>query len=392
MTIGHSNMRTERLNIVCLDVPFPANYGGAIEEFYKLKAISELGIKIHLHCFVYGDRKPQEHLNQFCEKVFYYKRARSVKYLFSQTPFIVASRMDKNLLVNLKNNDYPILFDATHTTGFIQHPDLKKRKKIVRLHNIEWIYYRILFDSALSLKEKFFYFSEYKKLRNYDAVLKHADVLSCLSETDAAYYQEKFPDKNIYLEYVFHENKKITSIDGKGNYILYHGNLSLLDNYQVVLQLLKNELKDCKHQIILAGKDPHSSLLDIEKNSTNIKVISNPTHEEMRALLQQAHICLAVAKNPSGVKLKLINSLFATRFVISNEYALTGSGLNELCYVPQTSEEFTETIEHLMQQPFDATQIQQRKTILEEKYNNLVNTSRLINHIFNSENPTKDEK
>ncbi|MBP8193661.1 MAG: mannosyltransferase, partial [Chitinophagales bacterium] len=249
-----------QLNIICFDVPCPADYGGAIEEFYKIKALYQLGVKIHLHCFVYGDRNEQNELDKYCEKVYYYKRERSIKDIFSNLPFIVKSRMKDDLLANLLSNDYPILFDATHTTGFLNHPKLEERKKIVRLHNIEWIYYRILLSQAVSLKEKIFFYQEYKKLKEYDKQLVHADVLSCLSQTDYEYYQEKFPDKKVSLDYVFHENNNINSIPGKGDYILYHGNLSLSDNYNLIIQLLSNDLKNCTYKIILAGKNPHTTL------------------------------------------------------------------------------------------------------------------------------------
>jgi hypothetical protein len=137
------------LNIICFDVPFPADYGGAMEEFYKIKSLHQLGIKIYLHCFVYGDRIAQKELEKYCEKVFYYERKRSIKDVFSNLPFIVKTRMSDELLQNLLTNDFPILFDATHTTGFLHHPSLQNRKKIVRLHNIEWIYYNVLFHSAI---------------------------------------------------------------------------------------------------------------------------------------------------------------------------------------------------------------------------------------------------
>lgn len=379
-------MLTEKLplalHIICFDVPFPANYGGAMEEFYKIKSLHQLGTKIILHCFVYGDRKPQTELEKYCTKIYYYKRERKIKDVFSTIPFIVKSRMNEELLQNLLLNDFPILLDATHTTGFLNHPSLKERKKIVRLHNIEWIYYRILFDSAINLKQRFFYFNEYKKLRKYDKVLTNATALSCLSNTDFEYYKEKFPHINISLQMVFHPNETLHCKTGNGNYILYHGNLSLTDNYQVIIELLANELKDCTHKIIIAGKNPSTILVDFCKNKPHISLIANPTNEILDELMQNAHICLAIAKNASGIKLKLINSLYQTRFVIANEAAVAGSGLDDLCIIPK-NENYLETINTLMQQSFTQQEIEQRKFLLLEKYDNKKNAQQLI-HLIQS--------
>ena len=37
----------KHLHIISFDVPYPANYGGVIDVFYKLKALHAEGIKIH---------------------------------------------------------------------------------------------------------------------------------------------------------------------------------------------------------------------------------------------------------------------------------------------------------------------------------------------------------
>jgi hypothetical protein len=371
------------LNVICFDVPFPADYGGAIEEFYKLKELHNLDVKIYLHCFVYGERKQQPELEKYCEKVFYYERKRTIKDVFSDIPFIVKTRMHKELLQNLLNNDFPILFDGTHTTGFINHPEFKNRKKIVRLHNIEWIYYNILFHSAIKPFEKLFYFSEYKKLKKYDKLLSNASILSCLSQSDTAYYQDKFPEMKISFEPVFHENESLKCKSGNGNYILYHGNLSLLDNYQIIIDLLSDELKDCKHDIIIAGKNPDSILTDFLKDKSNIRLIANPSNEILDDLIENAHICLAFAKNPSGVKLKLINSLFKSRFVICNINAVNGSDLESICIISENENNLLSTVNQLMLKSFNEADIQSRKLLLNEKYSNVKNAAQIAELIFN---------
>ena len=47
-------MNIKHLHIVAFDIPQPANYGGVIDVFYKIKALTNLGVKVHLHCYEYG--------------------------------------------------------------------------------------------------------------------------------------------------------------------------------------------------------------------------------------------------------------------------------------------------------------------------------------------------
>lgn len=371
----------KHLHIVCFDIPYPADYGGAIEEWYKIKTLAQLGIKIHLHCFEYNNRTPQNALEAVCEKVYYYKRERKWKDIFSEIPFIVKSRMQDELLQNLCKDNYPILFDATHTTGFINHPALKDQKKVVRLHNIEWIYYRVLLADAISLKEKIYYFTEYKKLKKYDSVLANADFLSCLSQTDLEYYQMMFPEKSISFEAVFHQNTIVSSIPGKGDYILYHGNLSLTDNYAYVIELIEHQLKSSEYKIIIAGKNPDEALRNCIAKYAHITLVANPNQDELALLVKNAQACLAFARNPSGVKLKLINSLFQARFVIANEAALTGSNLSDLVFSCETKE-LNSVIKQLMPQEFTLEIIEKRKKKLLSLYNNLSNAEALIKTIY----------
>ena len=60
-------MSEQHLHIVSFDVPWPANYGGVIDVFHRARTLTEMGVKVHLHCFEYG-RGEQETLN-FCHEV-----------------------------------------------------------------------------------------------------------------------------------------------------------------------------------------------------------------------------------------------------------------------------------------------------------------------------------
>jgi len=114
------------LHIISFNIPYPADYGGVIDVFYKIKYLANCGIKIHLHCFSYG-RKDIEALKEYCEEIHVYPRVRNPFYLISKKPFIILSRGNQNLLNNLLLDNYPILFEGFHSCYFLNHSKLKRR-------------------------------------------------------------------------------------------------------------------------------------------------------------------------------------------------------------------------------------------------------------------------
>ena len=81
----------KHLHIVCLNVPYPVDYGGVFDLFYKLPAMQAAGVNIHLHCFDYG-RGEQQELNKYCVSVNYsvlaarhdHNQSNANEYLYQQ--------------------------------------------------------------------------------------------------------------------------------------------------------------------------------------------------------------------------------------------------------------------------------------------------------------------
>ncbi|MBK9336053.1 MAG: hypothetical protein IPM98_05510 [Lewinellaceae bacterium] len=80
------------LHVVSFDIPYPANYGGVIVIYNQIKALHQLGVKVILHCFQYGNRTEQGILEKYCHEVNYYPRSRSVWYQIGLLPFIMRTR------------------------------------------------------------------------------------------------------------------------------------------------------------------------------------------------------------------------------------------------------------------------------------------------------------
>ena len=104
-----------KLHIVSFAVPYPPDYGGVIDVFYKIKKLHSLGVSIVLHVFQYDGRQSAE-LEKYCDQVYYYPRSRQLSDQFAITPFIVKSRSDSAVLENLLGDDAPILFEGLNTT------------------------------------------------------------------------------------------------------------------------------------------------------------------------------------------------------------------------------------------------------------------------------------
>ena len=146
----------KKLHIVSFDVPYPPNYGGVIDVFYKLKSLSKLGVIITLHTYEYGRGQALE-LERYCAKVYYYKRKKSYKDLVSRKPFIVKTRSSKKLMNRLLLDKNPILFEGLHTTFPLNFTSFPERIILVRTHNIEHRYYDGLGKSETSKYKKAFF-------------------------------------------------------------------------------------------------------------------------------------------------------------------------------------------------------------------------------------------
>lgn len=371
--------RERHIHIVSFNVPYPPNYGGVIDVFYKIKALSDAGIKVHLHTFHYG-REESEKLNEMCHSVYYYSRGKFYQAIYSKVPYIVGSRQSDSLLSNLIEDEHPILFEGLHTCFYLSHPAIKNRMKVVRMHNIEWDYYSSLGKAERNFFRKFYFFSESKKLRQYEEVLKDADLILGISPNDTEYLSERF-DHVHYLP-AFHSNTVVTCKKGYGGYALYHGNLNVQENNQAALYLTRKIFEDLDYPLKLAGNKPLSTLVGDVKDNKRYELIANPDDHKMQELISNAHINVLPTFQATGIKLKIINALFNGRFCVVNKEMVMETGLEELCYVAKDAAEMKDMIRTLADKEFSDADIENRKKLLMEKFSNSANAEQLIELVY----------
>jgi len=350
----------KKLHIVSFDVPFPANYGGVIDVFYKIKSLHEQGVEIYLHCFDYG-RGQKEILKKYCKEVFYYKRNISFFQHISFIPFIVKSRKNKQLLNNLLIGDAPILFEGLHTCAFLNDLKLKNRFKIYRESNIEHDYYNKLAESESSILKKIYFLIEAKKLKRFQQILVHSDLMLTVSTKDNEYLKQQFPNNNIDYLPSFHPYKKCISKIGKGDYVLYHGNLQISENHLAAMFLVNDVFTENEIKYKVAGLNPREDLKKLIATKNNIELIENPEEDKLEELIQNAHINCLVTFQETGLKLKLLNALFTGRFCVVNKEMLFGTDLFDLCVIGKTADELRNKIKELFFKLFTESDIENRK-------------------------------
>ncbi len=362
------------INIISFDIPYPANYGGAIDIFYKIKTLHKQGVEIILHCFKYN-KPEQPELERYCKQVIYYPRKRGIFYLFSRLPYIVITRKNKLLLANLQKNKHPILFEGLHSCYFLNSKELQNRHKLVRTHNIEHDYYRGLQKASENRIRKMFYALESWKLRRYEVVLKQAEALACISPNDVKYYSGQC--KNVHFIPAFHSLTTFSVKPGKGNYFLYHGNLAVEENSKAVLFLLNQVFSQTNEKLIVTGRQPGKAIIAKVKQLSNVEIIANPPEEKLSELLENAHCCILPTFQPTGMKLKLLISLFASKHVLVNAPMVENTGLESLCEVALTENDFIRKINSIKKKQFSYEMIAERRERL-KVFTNDFNGTQLI--------------
>jgi len=373
-------MTEQHLHIVSFNVPWPADYGGVIDVFYRIKALHALGMKIHLHCYTYG-RMPAPELERYCVEVHYYKRETYIRHLLAPKPYITASRCSKKLLDLLKKDHYPILLEGLHNGWLLEHLDTQQRVIMLRSHNVEHDYY-----SQLALVEKnplkrLYLKMDARKLRRYEPVLLQASHVLAISDSDAQHFKA-LGCRHVSLLPPSHPLDELNVHLGKGDYVLFQGNLSVAENINAARYLIEEVMAGTDFKFVIAGRDPSPQLTQLIRNYPLVTLEANPSDERMEELIHNAHINILYTDQNTGVKLKLLHALHGGRYCVANSLMVNGTHLEEACHVADTPDATRNILHALMQLPFTEKELNHRKQILGTRYSNQHNAQTILNILY----------
>lgn len=357
---------SKRLHIICFDNPYPPSYGGAIDVYYRVKALAEEGVQIVLYCFYKGELRQYDELERLCHTVHYYPRKTSIWQHIGLIPYGVASRTNDSLLPLLLQDDAPILFEGLVSCALMGHPALQGRKKIFRECNVEHDYYHALGRASHSWWKKIFYHLEAWRLQSFEHCLCHAQEIWALAHQDEAYFRTYYPTVTTRYVPCAHSYKKVTASTGIGEpYILYHGNLAVEENEKAALHIIRFIAPKTTLPVVIAGYQPSARLYKAAQRFGNVRLVASPKFDEMEQLIQQAHIHLLITFQPTGIKLKLLHVLYKGRHIIVNPLMVVGTEYGALCHIGQQDEELIALCNQYCNVPFSNEDIKLRQMLLQ---------------------------
>lgn len=367
-------MAKKEIQIVAFNNPYPPDFGGAIDVYFKIKALAALGVKIDLHIY-HNKRDDISGLKPYCQNIKLYKQNTQITKHLSMLPYSVSSRNSKALYENLKQKNAPILFESLRTCAILNHPF--KQKVAIRCHNIEHYYCWGLFKSEKNLIKKLAFFLESLKFKNFESILKKADFLLPISHYEYSYYSRNFSTASYYLP-VFQGGKRKVSQSGFGKYALYHGDLSTADNVKSAFFLV-DVFKDLNYPLIIASSFLPKKLYKRVKNYKNITFDLILNESQLEKLIQNAQINTLYSFQKSGTKLKVFNALFNGRHCIVNKNIVDDPEIISICEVAENKKDYKIKVENLFQKEFldDKT----RDAVL-KKYDSKLNAQKLVKLLF----------
>jgi hypothetical protein len=227
---------------------------------------------------------------------------------------------------------------------------------------------------------KFYYNVESLRLKKFEEQLQHADVIFPISHNDYSYLADTY--KNIFYIPAFHPNEQLTCITGNGSYILYHGNLSVPENIQAAMYILKKIATQVNVPFIIAGKDPNKMIITEAKKLKNVSLVMNPTDGNLYDLIKNAHINLLLTFQSTGIKLKLLNALHRGRFCMVNTPMIEQTGLEELCLIENDAQSQIDAIKKQMNITFTEQDRASRMQLLSNKFSNHENATNMAKAIW----------
>ena len=356
------------LHIVFIKSSNASISGNQPDVLQMIRALHEIGQKIHFHCF-YPERIHLELIQETCEEISFYCTLNEEKGL----SYVQEQKEKQRLLAQLSLDDQPIIchgFDAMDTVSRL--PGVESRKLIFRLFRHEPTYLLNLARVTPWGRLKISYLLQWLRVKNrFHQVLRLGSIASSI----------ELPFKNLSIRNIplFKGQAEPFFKEGQGSFCLFHGDLSKRENEYAAQWLLEHVFNVIEIPFVIAGKDPSDSLEQAAHVRMHTCLVSNPSPQEMAELIKKAQVVLMPVLIESTGHANMLESLLLGRHILVNNKAMQENPFAQWLEPAETPESFQEKTEQLFHKPFTAEEKESRIAGIESMGTDQSSAKALIN-------------
>ncbi len=370
MFLSTNTIQTKmKIAVVSGFIPFPPIFGGAIDIWERIKGLHALGHEVDLIATdkINPTKEQIDEMALYTKRFFFARRQNKLYQLFSNQPLQMLSRKAlKNIQVH-QSYDL-IILESEFCWPFLLNRSVSYKNSVVRVHNIEHHYFKVLGESATSLKEKCYYKIEASKIKQLsNLVFSKVNKLWFISKDDLT--QVNLLEKSTFMPFPINENF-IHPTKKTGNNVVFMGSLFMQNNIfgldwflKNVHPLLQKELPNYHFYIVGSLKENHQEVQRKYSNLANVSFIVNTPC--LKEYYQKANVFVNPMFHGSGVKVKSVNALVNGIPLVSTSIGAEGIGLtDEMFFHAETAAAFKQQIINVLQNPEQAL----NKTLCAQAY------------------------
>ncbi|MGO4549192.1 glycosyltransferase family 4 protein [Paenibacillus sp. 2TAB23] len=347
-----------KMLVVCSDFPYPADHGGRVDTWGRIKVLSELGWKIHL--LVCGKQTPTKEemkaVYDYVEEITLCDRRSKLADLLHVIPMQVQSRSELKNVKLAGDYDY-VLLEGDYVYPVLDNPKIRQDTAILRVHNDEAVYFKALARSTKNIVHKMYYHMESSKFAVLQKrMLEKVDKYLFISSKEFESFQKQNPEaKSLFLPPPV-TNGSFEVGDFRSKHVVFIGSLFMPNNREAIQWYLEHihplMLKEPEYKFIIAGNSRKQSLSWLDAyDLTN--VIVHDTPKSLTDIYRNGYLFVNPMQNGAGVKLKTIEAIQNGLPVISTSIGYEGTGLidNEHIMIADRPEQFYGKIKQLFDNP-----------------------------------------
>lgn len=321
-----------KILLVCSDFPYPPNHGLRVDTWGRIKALSELGCKLHL--VVCGKQQPDDAdikaVRNYVEEIVLCPRKSKLADALRVTPMQAQSRAELGRIPLADDYDY-VLLEGDYVYPILDNPRIRRERAILRVHNDEAVYFKALARSATSLLHKLYYRMESGKFAALQKKMRtRIDKYLFISNKEFERFRALDPTaQSLFLPPpVDGEAFRVGSF--RTRHVVFVGSLFMPNNREAIewyLAHIHPGLLDVPgYKFVVAGNSRNQGLGWLEAHDlTNVEVHDTPA--SLEDIYANGYLFVNPMRNGAGVKLKTIEAIQNGLPVVSTSVGCEGTGL-----------------------------------------------------------------